>query len=103
MWFSNSNCSPNKINHSTPRRRPGPSPTRRPRRPCRPGPLGLMMAGQRTARMLNAGGRNAGRQPFVRVNLGGDNILDPGESATVQLVFGQAVNPRRLIVLAGAF
>jgi uncharacterized repeat protein (TIGR01451 family) len=67
------------------------------------GPLGLMVAGPRTARLLNAGGRTAGRQAFVRLDVGGDNILDPGESVMARLVFAKPSNPRRLTVLAGAF
>jgi uncharacterized repeat protein (TIGR01451 family) len=70
------------------------------------GPLGLVVAGprsQRSARLLNASGRSASRQQFVRLDVGGDNLFDPGESAMVQLVFGQPFNPRRLRVLAGAF
>src|SRR5262249_19582962 len=70
------------------------------------GPLGLMVAGRRSqpsAKLLNASGRSAGRQQFVRIDAGGDNILDPGESALVQLVFAKPFNPRRLTVLAGAF
>jgi uncharacterized repeat protein (TIGR01451 family) len=70
------------------------------------GPLGLMVAGGRpgpSAKMLNASGRSAKRQQFVLLDAGRDNILDPGESAMVQLVFAQPFNPRRLTVLAGAF
>jgi uncharacterized repeat protein (TIGR01451 family) len=70
------------------------------------GPLALVAAGPRSrrkARLLNAGGRSAGRQPFVRLNVGGDNILDPGESAVARLVFAKPFTPRRLTVLAGAF
>jgi uncharacterized repeat protein (TIGR01451 family) len=70
------------------------------------GPVGLVVAGlprRREARLLNASGRSGDRQQFVRIDLGGDNLFDPGESAMVQLVFAQPFNPRRLHVLAGAF
>jgi uncharacterized repeat protein (TIGR01451 family) len=70
------------------------------------GPLGLVVAGlppRGSTRLLNASGRSAGRQQFVRIDTGGDNLFDPGESVMVQLVFAQPFNPRRLTVLAGAF
>jgi uncharacterized repeat protein (TIGR01451 family) len=70
------------------------------------GPMGLIVARPRpgrSTRLLNASGRGAGRQQFVRIDAGSDNILDPGESAMVQLVFAKPFNPRRLSVLAGAF
>src|SRR5262249_21257275 len=68
------------------------------------GSLGLVVAGlPRGIKLLNAGGLTAARQKFVRVDLGGDNFFDPGESAAVQLVFSQPFRPRRLRVLAGAF
>jgi hypothetical protein len=68
------------------------------------GPLGVVVAGlPRRVRLLNAGGRTAARQPFVLVDLGADNILDPGQGAVVVLVFSQPVGPRALSVLAGAF
>jgi len=53
--------------------------------------------------LRNASGRTASRQSFVRIDVGSDNILDPGESATFQLVFSQPMNPRALHVLAGTF
>jgi uncharacterized repeat protein (TIGR01451 family) len=68
------------------------------------GPLGLVVAGlPRGVKLLNAGGLTANRQKFVRVDVGGDNLLDPGERAAVQLVFSQPFRPHRLRVLAGAF
>jgi uncharacterized repeat protein (TIGR01451 family) len=70
------------------------------------GPLALLAHGPRSqsgARLLDARRRTAVRQPFVRIDVGTDNILDPGESAMAQLVFAKPFNPRRLIVLAGAF
>jgi hypothetical protein len=39
---------------------------------------------------------------LVRLDVGGDNILDPGESVVARLVFARPFNPRRLTVLAGA-
>jgi uncharacterized repeat protein (TIGR01451 family) len=68
------------------------------------GPLGLVVAGlPRGVKLLNAAGLTAGRQKFVRVDVGGDNLFDPGESAAVQLVFSRPFRPCRLRVLAGAF
>jgi uncharacterized repeat protein (TIGR01451 family) len=68
------------------------------------GPLGLVVAGlPRGVKLRNADGFTRSRQKFVRVNLGGDNLFDPGESTAVQLVFSQPFLPRRLRVLAGAF
>jgi hypothetical protein len=54
-------------------------------------------------KLLNASGLTAGRQQFVRIDAGGDNILDPSESVAFQLVFSQPCSPRRLQVLAAAF
>jgi uncharacterized repeat protein (TIGR01451 family) len=70
------------------------------------GPLGLVVIGLRPRRgpqLRNASGLTTGRQPFVRLDIGGDNLLDPSESLVVQLVFSQPFLPRRLRVLAGAF
>jgi hypothetical protein len=70
------------------------------------GPLEVVVPGlrpRRGPRLLNAGGVTAGGQKFVRVNVGGDNILDPGASAVVLLVFSQPFTPPGLGVLAGAF
>jgi hypothetical protein len=68
------------------------------------GPLGLVVAGlPRGVKLRNAVGFTKGRQKFVQVNVGGDNLFDPGERALVQLVFSQPFLPRRLRLLAGAF
>jgi uncharacterized repeat protein (TIGR01451 family) len=70
------------------------------------GPLALVVTGLRrrqSAKLLNASGRSASRQPLVRLDLGGDNVFDPGESTVVPLVFARPVHPRGLRVLAGAF
>jgi uncharacterized repeat protein (TIGR01451 family) len=70
------------------------------------GPVALEVTGpplRPSARLHNAGGHRASRDQLVRLDVGGDNILDPGESALVQLVFAKPFNPRRLSVLAGAF
>ena len=68
------------------------------------GPLGLVVAGlPRGVQLRNGGGLTARRQQFVCVDVGGDNLFDPGESAAVVLVFSRPFTPRRLRVLAGAF
>jgi uncharacterized repeat protein (TIGR01451 family) len=68
------------------------------------GPLALVVAGlPRGVRLRNAGGLTAGQQPFVLVNIGSDNIFDPGASVVVQLVFSRPFRLRGLSVLAGAF
>jgi uncharacterized repeat protein (TIGR01451 family) len=68
------------------------------------GPLGLVVAGlPRRVKLRNADGFTRSRQQFVGVDVGGDNLFDPGESAAVQLVFSKPFLPRRLRVLAGAF
>jgi uncharacterized repeat protein (TIGR01451 family) len=68
------------------------------------GPVGVVVAGlPRRVKLRNASGRTASRQTFVRLDVGGDNILDSGEGATFQLVFSQPLNPRALRVLAGTF
>jgi hypothetical protein len=70
------------------------------------GPLAVVVPGLRPRRgpkLLNAAGRTGGRQKFVRVEVGGDGILDPGQSAVVVLVFSQPFTPPGLDVLAGAF
>jgi uncharacterized repeat protein (TIGR01451 family) len=68
------------------------------------GPVGVVVAGlPRRVKLRNASGRTASRQTFVRLDVGGDNILDPGESTTFRLVFSQPMNPRALRVLAGTF
>ena len=41
-------------------------------------------------RMKNASGQVPKKQKFVRLNVGADNILDPGETTTIQLVFSKA-------------
>ena len=43
------------------------------------------------------------KQKFVLLNVGADNILDPGETTTIQLVFSKAFLARRFKVLAGSF
>jgi hypothetical protein len=45
-------------------------------------------------RLGNAGGLTAGRQKIVRIDVGGDNSLDPGDSAVVGLVFSQPFSPK---------
>jgi uncharacterized repeat protein (TIGR01451 family) len=67
------------------------------------GPVGLVAVLPRGVKLRNATGLTAGRQGFVRLDVGGDNIFDPGESASVALVFSRPFNPQRLSVLAGAF
>jgi uncharacterized repeat protein (TIGR01451 family) len=70
------------------------------------GPLEVVVPGLRPRRgpkLLNAAGRTGGGQKFVRVNVGGDGILDPGQSAVVVLVFSQPFTPPGLDVMAGAF
>jgi uncharacterized repeat protein (TIGR01451 family) len=68
------------------------------------GPLRVVVVGlPRGVKLLNAGGRTRGGQPFVLVNAGGENIFDPGDSAIVQLVFSQPLSPRRLHLLVRAF
>jgi uncharacterized repeat protein (TIGR01451 family) len=69
------------------------------------GPLEVVVPGLRPRRgpkLLNAGGVTAGRQKFVRVDVGGNSILDPGQSAVVVLVFSQPFTLPGLDVLAGA-
>jgi hypothetical protein len=68
--------------------------------------MGVVAVGprsSRSAKLINANGLSASRQKFVLLDLGGDGILDPGESAAVRLVFAQQFHPRSLRVLAGAF
>jgi uncharacterized repeat protein (TIGR01451 family) len=68
------------------------------------GPLGVMVTGlRRGVKLLNASGRTASRQQFVRADLGGNGILDTGASVVVSLVFSQPVRPRALHVVVGAF
>jgi uncharacterized repeat protein (TIGR01451 family) len=57
----------------------------------------------RRVKLRNASGLTRGGQQFVRLDVGGDGILDPGESTAVLLVFSQPVGPRALRLLAGAF
>jgi uncharacterized repeat protein (TIGR01451 family) len=69
------------------------------------GPVALVLAGSRarpSARLLNASGLSTSRLQFVRLDLGGDNLFDPGESRVVPLVFTRPVKPRIFLVLAGA-
>ena len=54
-------------------------------------------------KLKNASGLTAKKQKFVRLNVGADNILDPGETTSIQLVFSKAFLPRRLKVMAGSF
>jgi uncharacterized repeat protein (TIGR01451 family) len=70
------------------------------------GPMGVVVPGlhpRRGPRLLDASGTTAGGQKFVLVNLGGDDICDPGASTMVELAFSQPFRPRTLDVLAGAF
>jgi uncharacterized repeat protein (TIGR01451 family) len=70
------------------------------------GPMGVVVPGLRPRRglkLLDASGTTAGGQKYVGVNLGSDNICDPGTSAVVELVFSQPFTPHTLDVLAGAF
>jgi uncharacterized repeat protein (TIGR01451 family) len=68
------------------------------------GPVGVVVAGlPRRVKLRNSSGLTADRQKFVRLDVGSDNILDPGESTTFQLVFSRPMNPRALRVLAGTF
>src|SRR5262249_52486125 len=66
------------------------------------GPLEVVVGLPRRIKLRNASGRITARQPFVRVDLPADGILDPGESVSFQLIFSQRFNPRVLRVLAGA-
>jgi uncharacterized repeat protein (TIGR01451 family) len=68
------------------------------------GPMGVVVPGLRPRRgpkLLDASGTTAGGQKYVQVNLGGDDICDPGASTMVELVFSQPFTPRKLNVLAG--
>jgi hypothetical protein len=66
--------------------------------------MGVVVAGlPRRIKLLHASGLIAGGQKWMRLNLGADNILDPGESVVVSLSFSKPFLPRRLRVLAGAF
>jgi uncharacterized repeat protein (TIGR01451 family) len=70
------------------------------------GPLAVVVPGtrpRRGPRLLNADGETADGQRFVRVDVGGDAILDAGQSTVVVLVFSQPFTPPGLVVLAGAF
>jgi uncharacterized repeat protein (TIGR01451 family) len=67
------------------------------------GPLGVFPVITSGIKLKNASGQAAKKQKFVRLNFGGDNLLDPGETTTIQLVFSKAFLPRRFKVLAGAF
>jgi hypothetical protein len=68
------------------------------------GPLEVVVVGlPRRIKLRNASGRITARQPFVRIDLPGDGILDPGENVSFQLIFSQRFNPRLLRALAGAF
>jgi uncharacterized repeat protein (TIGR01451 family) len=66
-------------------------------------PLGLFPILSGGIQLKNASGQAAKKQKFVRLDAGADNILDPGESTTVQLVFSKAFLPKRFKVLAGSF
>jgi uncharacterized repeat protein (TIGR01451 family) len=52
-------------------------------------------------KLRNASGKTKSGQKFVRVTFGADNILDPGETVMVPLVFSRRFNPRQFRVLAG--
>jgi uncharacterized repeat protein (TIGR01451 family) len=65
------------------------------------GPLGVFPVITGGIKLKNASGQAAKKQKFVRLNVGGDNILDPGETTLIQLVFSKAFLPRRFKVLAG--
>jgi uncharacterized repeat protein (TIGR01451 family) len=70
------------------------------------GPLGVVVLGLRPRRgpkLLDATGTTAGGQKFVGVNVGGDDIFNPGQSALAELVFSQPFKVPGLDVLAGAF
>src|SRR5262249_26416086 len=67
------------------------------------GPLGLVVAGlPRGVQLRNAGGLTAGRQPFVRGDVGGDNLFRPREPAAVPLVLSPPFPPPPPPVLARA-
>ncbi len=67
------------------------------------GPLGLIPVVSGGVKLKNASGQLPNKQKFVRLSVGADNILDPGETTSIQLVFSKAFLPRRFKVLAGAF
>ena len=68
------------------------------------GPLGLVVKGLPSGiKLRKAHKLGRSKQQFVLVDAGNDNILDPGESTTVQLIFSRPFSPRRLRLLAGAF
>ena len=67
------------------------------------GPLGLIPVLSGGVKLKNASGQVPKKQKFVRLSVGADNILDPGETTSIQLVFSKAFLPRRFKVLAGAF
>jgi hypothetical protein len=54
-------------------------------------------------KLKNASGLTAKKQKFGRLNVGADNILNPGESTSLQLVFSKSFLPRGLKVMAGTF
>ena len=66
-------------------------------------PLGLFPVVTGGIKLKNASGQAAKKQKFVRLDVGADNILDPGETTSIQLVFSKAFLPRRFKVLAGSF
>ena len=66
------------------------------------GPLGVIPVVSGGIKLKNASGQVPKKQKFVRLNVGADNILDPGETTSIQLVFSKAFLPRRFKVLAGA-
>ena len=67
------------------------------------GPLGVFPVISGGIKLKNASGQAAKKQKFVRLTAGADNILDPGETTSIQLVFSKAFLPRRFKVLAGTF
>ena len=67
------------------------------------GPLGLIPVVTGGVKLKNASGQVPKKQKFVGLDVGADNILDPGETTTIQLVFSKAFLARRFKVLAGSF
>jgi uncharacterized repeat protein (TIGR01451 family) len=67
------------------------------------GPLGLIPVVTGGVKLKNASGQVPKKQKFVRLDVGADNILDPGETTMIQLVFSKAFLARRFKVLAGSF
>src|SRR5262249_22823491 len=65
------------------------------------GPIAVVPVLSGGIKLKNASGQLAKKRKYVGVNVGADNILSPGESLSVQLVFSKAFLPRRFKVMAG--